>query len=336
MKHLVRATVFSLAVLAVFLSPPLCGRAAAPVEQMRALDSGLTVHVQEASGEPILVEAVVTLTSSEGSGIQTEVTHQGGVADFTRISPGDYTIQVTAPGYRTARDDVNVSKGGTTETFISLNPAGQSAGAKPYPGVPLLAGKARKELEAAIESLQANHAAEASAHIANALRRAPAHPDVQYVAGLCALAQRNSAAAQKYYETAIGIYPNHLGAQIGLGALLLQQHDAAGAVTHLEKALSIDPSNWRAHWLIAEAYLSAEHDAAKAKSHANRAIELGGDKAVDAQVTLARAEIMAGERDAARNRLQKFVRDYPNHSSVPRAQELLRELDTAPAVPPAQ
>jgi tetratricopeptide (TPR) repeat protein len=292
--------------------------------------SGLTVHVQEAGGGPLLEQAVVTLTSSSVSWIQTEVTHQEGLAEFARVPEGDYTISVSAAGYQTARDDVNVFGHGRTETFISLNAAGSSTGAKTYPGVPLLAGKARKELDAALKALQANQVTEAKAHITNALKSAPGHPDVQYVAGLCALVQKNSAAAQKYYETAIGLYPPHFGAQLGLGTLLLQQNDASGAVLHLEKALSIEPNNWRAHWLIAEAYLSATHDFAKAKPHAMRAIELGGLKAADAQVTLARVEMLAGEQDAARTRLQKFVADYPTHTSVQRAEALLRSIGDKP------
>jgi Flp pilus assembly protein TadD len=333
MKHAVRARLsvfFAIAVLSFY------DQACAQTVPERGPDSALTVHVQDASGGPLPIEALVRLTSSSGSGSQVTATRRAGDADFTHLSPGAYTIQVTAVGYQSAREDVTISKGDTTEAFISLTAAGPSTSPKPYPGVPLLVGKARKELDAAIKSLEANQIAEASAHAANALKYAPAHPDVQYIAGLCASLQKDFAGAQKHYESAVGIYPNHISAQLGLGTLLLQQNEAAAAVPHLEKVLSLDPNNWRAHWLVAEAYLSAEHDAAKGKLHALRAIELGGEKAVDAQITLARAEIIAGERDAARNRLQKFLHDYPHYPDVPRARALLRELEEAPAPPPGR
>jgi hypothetical protein len=201
---ILRATVFVLFLLAVFFTPAFCGLAAAQVEQGRGPDSGLTVHVLDVRGGPLPIEALVTLTSFSGSGSQVQATNRGSDADFTHISPGVYTVQVTAAGYQTARQDVSISKGGTAEAFISISPAGQSTDAKPYPGVPLLTGKARKELDAAMQLLEAHQVTQAALHVANALKSAPAHPDVLYVAGLCAVGQKDWAAAQNY-ESAVGI-----------------------------------------------------------------------------------------------------------------------------------
>jgi tetratricopeptide (TPR) repeat protein len=292
-------------------------------------DSGVVVHVQEATGGPIESEAVVKLNGT--SWIQTTATQQQGIATFNRIPAGDYQIEVSAPGYETAQDHVNVFGHGTTEAFIALRHTGESVGQKAYPGMPLLIGKAKKELDAAVKALQDNHLSDAASHINAALKSAPAHPDVQYVAGLIAVAQKDNVAAQKYYLAAIGIYPNHVGAQIGLASMMIQQNHAAEAIPHLEKAAAVSPNQWRAHWLLAEAYLDAGQDPAKAKTNATRAIELGGQKAVDAQVTLARAEIAGGEREAARTQLEKYVHDYPANPGVPRAQLMLRRL-SAPDV----
>ncbi len=171
--------------------------------------------------------------------MQTSTTAAGGIANFTGMPPGSYTIKVSAAGYQPAQDTVDIELGrGLVESFITMTRANDSTGAKTAPGVPLLTGDARKELDAAMKSLQSNDVADASAHIAIALKSAPAHPDVQYIAGLCALAQRDTASAQKYYETAIGIYPNHMGAQIGLGTIFLQQNDTTNAIAHFEKAIS--------------------------------------------------------------------------------------------------
>lgn len=300
--------------------------------QAQIPDAGLRIHVRDVAGGPLPVEALVTISSVSGAGSLTQPASHGGDAVFDHIIGGEYSIHVDAAGYQTGQADIAVAHGEIAETFISLRPVAAAPWAS-APGVPLLTGKARKELDAAIQSLKANQLTEAATHVASALKKAPAHPDVQYVAGLCAEAQKNLAAAQQYFQAAIGIYPNHLGAQVALSALLMQQNNAAAALPHVEKALALDPNNWRIQWMAAEAYLSAEHDAAKGKLHASRAIELGGKQAADAEVTLARAEILAGEKDAARTRLQKFVNDYPDHPAAARAKTMLQQLGSAPASP---
>jgi cytochrome c-type biogenesis protein CcmH/NrfG len=335
MKYFARATVVSLSSIVFLFSSLFCNPASA---QSGANKNGLSVHVQEASGGPLSESAIVAISSAGAGYMQTSTTAAGGIANFTGMPPGSYTIKVSAAGYQPAQDTVDIELGrGLVESFITMTRANDSTGAKTAPGVPLLTGDARKELDAAMKSLQSNDVADASAHIAIALKSAPAHPDVQYIAGLCALAQRDTASAQKYYETAIGIYPNHMGAQIGLGTIFLQQNDTTNAIAHFEKALSVDNNSWRAHWLVAEAYLSPgqTQDIVKAKANANRAIELGGEKSVDAEVTLARAEILAGDKDSARTRLEKFIHDYPTHGSVPRAQQMLRALNATPTPPPS-
>ncbi len=341
MKFSARALISYSAVLAIFSASLLLSPR--PVHAQGALEgsprNALSVHVSDSAGGPLSESALVAVSSADAGYMQTASTGQGGIAIFSGMPSGEFTIKVSAAGYQPGQDTVNIELGrGAVDTFITLTREKNFSGAKTAPGVPVLVDDARKELDLAMKALQANNVAEATAHIAIALKNAPGHPDVQYIAGLCALAQRDSVSAQKYYETAIGIYPNHLGAQIGLGTLLLQKNDAAGAIEHLEKAISVDQNSWRAHWLDAEAYLVAgpTQDLVKAKANANRAIEIGGDKSVDAQVTLARAEMLAGDKDAARARLEKFIRDYPTHSSVPRAQAFLRMLNATPTPPPGE
>lgn len=294
----------------------------------------LVVHVQDSYGGLIATEAIVKLTSSTVAWDLTATSHDG-IATFRNIPTGDYEVEIAAPGYSVTRDEVSVTGIGETQAFVTISGTGEDTAKKPHPGVPILTGKARKDLDAAVKALQENQLADASEHINSALKEAPAHPDIQYVAALIALAQKNPAAAQKYYEAAINIYPNHLGAQIGLGSMLLDQRNAAAAIPHLEKAIELSANSWRAHWLVAEAYLDAGQSPEKAKSNARRALELDAQKALDAQVTVARAEIALSEKDAARTDLEKFVHDYPDRPTTARARILLRRLnapDVADAV----
>jgi Tfp pilus assembly protein PilF len=339
MRDLVRATLLTIWGVLPLLALPLSGSVRA---QLLADSFAVVVHVMDVNGGPLTTQALVKLSSNGSGGVQAAISYRDGIATIGRVASGDYTIEVSASGYDTVRENVSVSRS-IKEFFISLRPSGEGS-SQAYPVVPLLTGKSKKEMDAAIAALESNQVAAASAHIANALKSAPAHPDVQYVAALCAVASEDQAGAKQHYEAAINLYPKHFGALVGLGALLLQQRDSGGAIVNLEKALTINPNAWRAHWLLAEAYLLPASEPAKAgtgsktadsanlpnpakaKAHATRAMELGGEKAADAQVTVARAEMMAGDGDAARARLEKFLQGHPQSSTAPRAEALLRRL----------
>jgi tetratricopeptide (TPR) repeat protein len=299
--------------------------------------SAVIVHVQEMSGGPLTLPALVILTSMDNPGGYQSSTGPGSIAQFNGVPGGDYTIKVSAAGYKSASEDVTVlGNSGIVNSFIVLKPSsdpGSEASAGP-PGIPLLVGKSRKELDLALAALRANNPTSASSHIAYILKHAPGNPDVQFIAALYSLAVKDAVGARAHLDEAIGIFPAYAAAQIELASLLLTQNDAAGAIPHLEKALSAQPTSWRAHWLIAEAYLIANRDTDRAKFHAKKALELGKEKAAGVQITLARAEVFAGERDDARKTLEGFLTTYPHDADVPRAQAMLAVLEAPRADSP--
>ena len=284
----------------------------------------VTIHVQDELGGPIAVQAMVHLTGVDTLTNLVQPTREG-VATFSGVQGSEFSIEVNAPGFDTVHEDIVISgRTGSNDNFIELRRRNEAASGKSErTPAPLLTGKTRSEIDAAIEALRADKPEDAAPHIAFALEHAPGDPNVQYYAGVYSQKIKNLPDARAHFETAINIFPEHFGAQLDLGSLLLQlQNDARGAIPHFEKALSLQPQSWLAHWLVAEAYLRL-HDPASAKSHAAKAIDIGKDKSAGAAVTLARAQLMAGDRDAGRKTLEKFVRRYPQDSNAPRAQALL-------------
>ena len=284
----------------------------------------ITVHVQDDAGGPVDIQAMVHITGVDTLTNLVEPTREG-IATFHGVQGSEFNVEVTAPGFDTVHEDIVISgRTGTNDQFIELHRRSDSADAKrSRAAVPLLTGKTREEVDAAVEALRADNAAKAAPHIEYALKHAPADPNVQYYAGIYSQKIKDLPAAKQHFETAISIYPDHYGAQLDLGSLLLQlQNDPAGAIPHFEKAISLQPESWLAHWLEAEANLRM-HDPVNARAHANRAIELGKEKSAGAAVTLARAQAMSGDRDGARKTLEDFVRRYPQDPNVARAQSLL-------------
>lgn len=295
--------------------------------------SSVIVHVQDPMGAPLSIGALVKLTSLTNPGGYTAST-MGGVATFTGVAGGEYTVMVSAAGYKNAQEDVTVMTSyGHANVYIALLP---DDGSPEVPqskgnGAPVLVGKARKELDLAVTCLRADKPEEAKPHIEYALRHAPGNPDVQYIAALYAIRIDDFAGARSHLDQAISIYPQHVGAQLSLGTLLLQQSDAKGAIPHIEQALSVDANSWRGHWLLAEACLEAKEDPEKARLHAAKALEIEPAKAGGANVVLAKSLIALGQRDAARSTLEKYLDTRPQGAAGNSARILLAGL--VPAAP---
>jgi iron complex outermembrane receptor protein len=83
---------FSLSGLTVLLCLATAGRAQPP--------STLSGTVKDPNGG-VVVQAVVILTDAKTSAKKQTMTNDGGAYSFTDIAPGDYTIEVSAPGFAT-------------------------------------------------------------------------------------------------------------------------------------------------------------------------------------------------------------------------------------------
>jgi Tfp pilus assembly protein PilF len=314
--------------------------------------SSVIVHVQESAGNPLAVPASVKLILKlnpgevEGNGTFTSnlsqdaysATTKAGLANINGVGGGDYIVEVSAPGFQTAHDTVTVlGQYSTTNAFIKLHAfdGSDDQSELEQPGAPPISQKARRDVELALHALAVGKTAEAAPHVRDALKHAPENPDVHFIAATFAQRKNDTAEAEKQYQQAITLFPTHFAAQIGLGDLLLHQHDYAGSIAHLEKALAIGPNSWRGHLLLSEAYLQTGRDNLdKVRFQANRALELDKQKAVDAEITLALADALAGDRDTAREKLEKFVRDHPKDPGTDRAKKSIAMFDNAEAGKP--
>jgi tetratricopeptide (TPR) repeat protein len=302
---------------------------------MRTL-SGTTVevHVQETNGTPVQVQAEVEITKAGAEAPFLAETVGEGIATVRGVPSGDYMVNVTAPGYDAGRERLYVAQSAiSANVYVTLKRSAEStesaAAAQPAQ-LPILTGKSKKELDQAITALRDGKLQNAEKHLEYPLKNAANDPSVQYFAGVYSQDMKDYSAAREHFEASIAAYPDLFNAQLDLGSLLLQQlGDATDAIRHLDQAVTLDPNSWRAHWLLAQAYLAqggeaAKADAEKAEGHAQRAMELGKEKGAGAAVTLAYATALTGNRDGARAILERFIHDYPNDPLIPNARALLR------------
>jgi tetratricopeptide (TPR) repeat protein len=301
--------------------------------------ASVVVHVQGIASAALEVPAAITLVSSNAADAANQdekysTTTKKGLGRIDGVIGGEYIVEVSAPGYETHREKLTVLGMFTTaNAFVSLHSFDGSEDnmAIEQPGAPVLTGSARTELDFAIDDILGGKYSHAAPRVKNALKRAPDNPDVHFVAGYYAEHTKNLVGAREEYEKAITLYPKHFSAQLSIGTLLVNHSDFAGAIPYLEKALAVGPNSWRGHWLLAEAYLSANRDFGRARFKASRALELGKDKALEAEITIAFADAMGGDIDSARARLEKFAHDYPSDPRTVRAKDGLAMLANAQA-----
>jgi Tfp pilus assembly protein PilF len=302
--------------------------------------SALIVHILGKGGTRLEALATIKLMRTNKPDTpeipsQYQASTKNGQATIEHVANGEYTVEVSAPGYETHQEKLTVVGGfATANAFINLHTFDGSEDTIVWeqPGAPPVVGPARKDLDDAIAALSEGKTSQAGTHVKSALKRAPDNADVHFVAGFYDEQNKDSAGAREQYEQAIKIYPNHFAAQMSLGCLLINEKQPAEAIPHLEKALAVGPNSWRGHWMLAEAYLQGNRDTEKAKYHSTLALQFGKEKALDAEITLAMAEAMGGDIDAGKARLNKFIADHPKDDRTQRAKDSLTALSNAKIV----
>jgi tetratricopeptide (TPR) repeat protein len=285
----------------------------------------LTVYVRDENGNSFEGLATVSLqhltTQNLASGPTT-----AGRAVFDQLGPGEYTAVVTAPGYVTASERVNITLPNQQEqVFVALKRDNDSMTTFAPVGPPVLSPKLQKELSKTVEALQANNLDAAQKHLDAAYRLGPANPEVNYLRGLLADRQGNVASAQASWEKTVSLDPKHNLALLGLATIDARRGDYAGAKTYLERVLQNDPNSWRAQQLNSIVCLR-QGDYQEAVSHAQRSIELGKRLANSARLTLAAALIAQNQRAPAEAALQAFLTAGPTPAQAAVANRMLEKL----------
>lgn len=297
----------------------------------------LVVRIRANDGTPLTSQALVRLVSPMGGFNESTSLSAGGEAVFPFVPSGDYQLEIRAPGFREHREMVTVLEiGSTTYANVELQPeaATPGSGTNGAVAVPLLAPKARQELEAGLAALREERLADAHQRLMAAYGLAPGHPDVNYLLGMYYLKLGDAKQARGYLDKAIALYPKH-GAALGvLGRVLHNDGDYAAAVPILERAIVANPASWETHWTLASALFN-QGQYERARAHAEKALEGGSTRAPQIRVLLARALAALGQRERGMEQVELFLQQYPQHPAAVTARRLLAELRSRAAAQPS-
>src|SRR6266576_6274917 len=251
-----RGVLFLLPVLPCVLFAPhlaLCQDSGSEGTLLRGDKAEISVTVRDSSGEPISAPASVKIFKEGMPTDQREASH--GRAFFILRSLGDYTLVVSATGYKTAQEDVAVPVAVKAEVDIYLQKESATGDNTGIPGRPLLAPKAREALDKGLQALSAKKLAEAEKFVDEAVKLAPAHPDVLFVQGVLYLNLRKWPQAQSVLEKAAQMDPSNAHVLGALGMALTDQGKYEAAIAPLEKSLQLEAAGgWETHWALGKAY----------------------------------------------------------------------------------
>lgn len=211
---------------------------------------------------------------------------------------------------------------------------GQYSSLPPGEDHPVLGFKLQKELGKALEALRANKPADARSHLDKVYRAAPTDADANFLFGVYCSQVDDWEQAKGYWEKALALSPHHLGALLSLGGALVRESKLNEAAQYLNRAVETEPTSWRAHAVLAEAYLR-QGLLDESIHQAERALELGHGQAGMVRAPLARALYLQGHSERAIQVLQAYLRENASDSVAAKQLENLRSPFASSTAAPA-
>jgi tetratricopeptide (TPR) repeat protein len=310
----------------VFFASSACAQDSGSTErEFHGKGSEITVTVHDSSGEPISSSVIVKLYR-DGTILSRQGETSRGSALLVVNNLGDFTLVVEAAGYENAQKELSIQAAGRAQVDIYLRPLADANAATRPPGRPLLAPKAKEALEKGLQALSADKTKEAEKYVGEAMRLAPAHPDVLYVQGVLYLKQRNWPQAQTTLEKATQIDPAYARAFAALGMALCDQGRYDAAIEPLQKSLQLDSaSSWETRWTLAKAFYHREQYG-EALKMSQDALSGSDGKAPEIALLVAQSLTAVGRYEDAAQELRDFLQAHGDHREATTARKWLERL----------
>jgi tetratricopeptide (TPR) repeat protein len=303
------------------------------------LDNGLTSPATYGSNGSVLMltvlgenkarldrQAVAKLSNETVHTAAWQTTGDNGQANFGDLAVGRYEIEVSAVGYLTSHQELNVGTATTTynmETILKRDPAAIDLTTPISPKMP---SKARKETQRAVAALKSGNLKDAEKQLVAANKSVPNNSDLSFLLGYLSYQKKDLKQAEIYLGQASTADPHNVQALALLGRLRLEREDYSGARTVLEQAVAADTESWMAHNLLADTYLK-QREFEKAREQAQLAIEKGQGGGNAAQIVLGEALANLGRGKEALAALNTFLQYTPESPSAPQVRGLITQLE---------
>ncbi len=248
-------------------------------------------------------------------------------AVFTNVVPGTYDVAVTAVGYLTTHQELNILNPVTQNVDLVLQRDPSAVVLDEATGV--MPPKGKKEANRAVALLKSDKLESAQKHLENAYKLSPTNADLNFLFGYLYFKKNDYAQAVTYLGTAASLGPHSAHTLTLLGRVNLLREDYPAARSALERSVLVDGEDWLSHNLLAYVYLH-EKEYRKARDEAQlavaKSVRFGKNASGSAELALGQAMIALGQSKEGIQTLEAFLKKYPGNPAAPQVRTSVATL----------
>ncbi len=276
--------------------------------------------------------ATIRLETPEGEMVEEKPATTAGQFFFSDIPKGDYTLVVTAEGFETDRESVNMVDG--PEEFnisVSLSPAGkrdQLSGEAPALSDAQAPKEAKRDYEQAVKSIGSRKYSDAGKHLQAAVDRYPCYARAQTKLGLVKTQQEDYKGAEAAFRKSISCDAGYLDAYLDLGQLLNAENRFDEAVPALKEGLRQSPASWRFYYESGVSQYGLKHYDG-AQQLLEKAKSLTSDAPAELDVKLADVYLKKNSFQKAYAAMEDYLKADPDGRLAPRIRSIMKQMESS-------
>ena len=205
-----------------------------------------------------LIQFVTVRLERGGSLVDQRTTDSTGRFRFSRLNPGNYFISASAPGFRIAPQQVDISRSiPRMHLLLQLVPEGETFRRPSTPGGVVdinVPERARSEFEKGRAALADKKVEEAILHLERALTLHGNYHEAQSLLGTAYMDQENWVKASQALHRALEINPKAVTPMVRLGEVYRRQKKYEEGEKVLKAALELDDKSWLGHYTLGRIY----------------------------------------------------------------------------------
>jgi len=278
--------------------------------------------------------AMVRLETPEGEMVDQRPATTAGQFFFSAIPKGFYTLMVSADGFETYRESVNMREGpDQLNVSINLTPAGkldQGQAQTPAPALSDAAAphEAKSEYDRAVKSIESRKYGDARKHLQAAVDRYPCYARAQTDLALVESQQKDYKSAEAAFRQSISCDPGYTDAYLNLGQLLNAAKRFDEAAQTLKEGLRQSPSSWQFRYQAGVAEYGLKHyELAQQQLEAARSLSSGGSAEIE--VKLADVYLKENSFEKAYVSMQQYLRIQPDGPFASRIKTIMKQMESS-------
>jgi len=327
--HSALASWFKLAVLLMFTA--LCDGPA-----MSQVTRAIEGQVRMMGHGPLPLDITVRLEEAEGAYLAQQFVGSDGKFRFDNLNGNLYRLVVTAKGFQTVSQAVDLNWEASRCPTIYLVPTAQKKeGAPAETATDLAVPKALKEYEKGSFLLRNGNLEEARKHLEDAVAEDPCYARAHTALGKTLIMQSQFLAAESAFNKAIKCDGQFLEAYVLLTVLLNTERKYTESKAELAQGLRRFPNEWRLQDELGQAevgsgnYEQAEQAYLKAQS-------INPEVPPEFHLRLAGVYLKWKKQDKAYAELESYLRAAPHGPMAEPARKMMQQLEGSGAATPGK